>query len=202
MLGEQALAPLPIWSFGVLVVLTTAAAVVDLELKRVPNWLTYPAILIALVGHTVIGLRGDVGWAGLLDSVTGLLIGFLPLGICWWAGGIGGGDAKLAGAIGALAGWRFAFTALTYGIGVAALMAVFVMIQKRMVRRTLRRVWLALQLLLWKQKPANPSTPDSPTVPFAVALCVGTLAALLELVIRHWAGPDVGTGVSKFFLGG
>ena len=81
-------------------------------------------------------------------SVTGLLIGFLPLGICWWAGGIGGGDAKLAGAIGALSGWRFAFTALAYGIGVAALMAIFVMIQKRLVRRTLRRVWLALQLLV------------------------------------------------------
>jgi len=193
--GDQALARPPVWSAAVLVVLMTAGAVVDLRLKRVPNWLTYPAIVIALVGHTLTGgLRGGDAGIGLLGAVTGLAVGFLPLGICWLAGGIGGGDAKAAGAIGALCGWRFALAALFYGLIVAALMAVVVMIQKRIVAQTLRRVWHMLCLLLMRSRPADPAAAGSPTVPFAVALCFGAYCALIE--------SATGIGLGRLFAGG
>lgn len=200
---ELALTVPPVWSAYVVAALVVTAAVVDVQTGRIPNWLTHGTMVLALAMHWWQGgLRGDDNALGLLGSATGMGLAFLPLGLFWLAGAIGGGDAKMMAAIGALGGWRFALAALSYGIIVAAIMAVTVMIRKRLVRRTMRRVWHAVGLLLLKQKPADPSTPDSPTVPFAVALCIGTLGALLELVIRHVCGPESGTGISKLFLGG
>ena len=193
---ELALTGTHLWVATVLLALVVTAAVADLWLKKVPNGLTYPAILIALVGHALAGgLRGDGGdRLGLLVALAGLAVGFFPLMLCWLAGGIGGGDAKLMGAIGALGGWRFALGALVYGLIAAALMAGFVMVRKRLVRQTLRRVWHTLALLVMKGRPADPTGDDSPTIPFAVALCVGTAGAMLEVL--------AGGRLSKLLTGG
>ena len=177
---------MPIWSAAALGVLVVVAAAADLRAGKVPNYLTYPAILIGLAGHALAGgLRGGQGQMGLTGALAGFAVGFGPLALCWLAGGIGGGDAKLMGGIGALAGWRFAIGAMLYGFIVAALMAVVVMIRRRAVRRTLRRVLHTMVLLISPgAKPADPTGPDSPTIPFAVALCVGTAAAMASAAIK------------------
>lgn len=182
--------PPPIWVVAILVALVVAAAVTDLRRGLVPNWLTLPGIGLALLAHTVAGwAAGGPGlfgsaWAGtdrllgLSGSLYGLAAGFLPLLVFWLAGGMGGGDAKLMGAIGAWAGWRLALDVMLLGVAVAAVMAIVVMVRKRVVRRTLRRVWDAVLLVLLRVKPADPTSADSPKIPFALALCLGTLLAL------------------------
>jgi len=166
--------------------LVVSAAVIDLRFGKVPNWLTYPAVLVGLAGNSWPGgLHAGPGSLGLLGALAGLAAGFGPLLIFWLAGGIGGGDAKLMGAIGAIGGWRFVLAAMLYGFIVAAMMAVIVMVRKGLVRRTFRRVWQLLVLLVMPgAKPADPSR-DSPTIPFAVALCVGALGAIAELLLRR-----------------
>ena len=185
------------WSSAVIVALVVTAAVVDLRCGKVPNWLTYPAILIGLLGHAVVGYAsgggvwGGVEQMGLAGALKGLAMGFFPLLLCWLAGGIGGGDAKLMGAVGALGGWRLVLGAMLFGFVIAGLMAVIVMIRGRIVRRTVRRVWHTIVLLIIPgAKPADPTGPDSPTVPLAVALCLGTFVAMFELepVIRSFLG--------------
>ncbi len=179
------------WSSAVIAALVVTAAVVDLRHGKVPNWLTYPAILIGLLGHAVVGYAsGGVFWGsteqmGLAGALQGFAMGFSPLLLCWLAGGIGGGDAKLMGAVGALGGWRLVLGAMLFGFVIAGLMAVVVMIRKRIVRRTVRRVWHTIILLIIPgARPADPTGPDSPTVPLAVALCLGTFVAMFELYIR------------------
>ncbi len=179
---------MPVWALVVLGVLVVTAAGADLKLKRVPNWLTYPAIVAALAGHWAtggLGLKGER--LGLAGSLAGLAAGFLPMLLCWLAGGLGGGDAKLMAAVGALGGWEFAISVMLYSFMAAALMGLVVMVRRRLVRRTLRRVWRTLVLLVVPAgRPVGPAEADSPTIPFAVAVCVGAAVAAAEVLVRSW----------------
>jgi prepilin peptidase CpaA len=174
-----------VWAYAVLAVVLIVAAVTDVRSGKIYNWTTYPAMLIGLIGHGVIGgFWGEVSGPerasslGLAGSLAGLLVGFAPLGLAWLAGGIGGGDAKIMAAVGALVGWRFALTSLLYGLGVAVLMAAVILLRRRIARDTLGRVGRFVWLWLMKARPQSPATETSPTLPFGFALCVGSAVAL------------------------
>lgn len=174
---------MPVWSAVAVLAVTIAAAVLDRKTGKIPNWLTYGAIAGGMVVHSLLGgLHGQEGAdMGLAGAMLGLLAGFVPLALIWRAGGIGGGDAKLMGGIGALGGWEFVLSAMLYGFLATAVMAVVVMIRKRIVLRTLRRILHAAVLVLIPgARPADPTTPDSPRVPVAVGFCIGVLAAIVE----------------------
>jgi len=86
---------------------SVAAAFFDIRQRRVPNWLSLPAMSAALA---LIPLSGR--WDGLLAWPA--LYG------AWAAGWIGGGDAKLLMAVSAAFGVETAAAALALG-GLAAL---------------------------------------------------------------------------------
>ena len=171
-----------LWAYAVLAVTLVIAAVTDVRSGKIYNVVTYPAIAIGLVGHTVLGgLMGDGEYPmGLAGSAAGFAVGFLPMLLVWLAGGINGGDAKLMGAVGALAGMRFALSALFYGLAVAALMAVIVMIYRRMTLAVLGRVWrFVLLSVVSRGKAPGPATATSPKVALGLALCLGSAVALV-----------------------
>ena len=171
------------WSFGVLTAVVVAAAAVDIKTGKIHNLITYPAIAAGLIGHALVGgLTGRPGVMGLGDALAGLALGSTLI-LAWLAGGIGGGDAKLTAAIGALMGWRFTLSAMFWGFVVAALMAVIVMIRKRIVRRTLGRIWRFVALAFTPGKPADPATADSPKIPFGLAICIGSAVAVVEALL-------------------
>ena len=187
-----------IWPIAVLGVALVVAAVTDIRSGKIPNYVTYPAVLIGLAGHTLLGgLWGapDGDALGLMGALTGLAVGFVPLLLAWLTGGIGGGDAKLMAAVGTLTGWRFALAAMLYGFIVAAMMAIVVMIHRRVAKDTFKRVWRFVALaLFYKARPGDPSTKDSPKIAFGVALCIGSAFAVLEWLLR-------GPGAGSFMLG-
>ena len=114
------------WPYAVVAVVLLAASFTDVRREKIPNWITYPGVLVGLVGHALSGgLMGDGPLElGLAGSAVGLAVGFLPLMVAWLAGGIGGGDAKVMGAVGALTGWRFTLAAMLYGFAPAAVRAL------------------------------------------------------------------------------
>lgn len=179
----------------VLAAALVSAAVTDLRSGRIYNWITYPAIAAGLVGHTLFGgLAGNAAAMGLSDALLGMATGFGPMLVVWLMGGIGGGDAKLSAAVGALAGWRFALATMFYGLIVAAAMAVIVILHRRVARRTVMRIFRFLYLIFTPAKPADPAGEDSPKIPFGLALCIGAALALVELAIR-------GADANKLLLG-
>jgi prepilin peptidase CpaA len=167
------------WSYAVLAVTLIVAAVTDVRSGKIYNWITYPAALVGLAGHAITGgLWGDADYLGFAGSLGGLAAGFGPLLLAWLAGGIGGGDAKIMGAVGALVGWQFALTSLFYGLVVSVVMAAAIMLRKRIVRDTFGRIWRFFLLWSGRAKPDAPTTRESPTVPFGLALCIGAAVAL------------------------
>jgi prepilin peptidase CpaA len=105
--GEmRVMLPLPIRVTLSLVVLI--AAVTDLRSRRIPNWLTAPALPIGLAAQTV---YGDGFWPGLL----GALAGFTALFVLFAIGAGGAGDVKLFAVVGAF-------------VGIGNLLAVFVLV--------------------------------------------------------------------------
>lgn len=78
------------------------AAITDWRTGRIPNWLTLPVTVAALVAQAA--LRGS--W-GATEGLAGVLLcGGMPWLVFRVSGGhaIGGGDVKLFGALGALLG--------------------------------------------------------------------------------------------------
>jgi len=110
--------------FSFLTVVLFIAAVMDIRIHKIPNWLTYPTMVIALAGHTWSG-----GWQGFLFSVQGMALGLAILIVPYLIGGMGAGDAKLLGAVGGILGpggvfTAFLFTAVVGGIYALALLTV------------------------------------------------------------------------------
>jgi prepilin peptidase CpaA len=92
------------------------AAFIDMRTYRIPNLLTFPAMLMALIYHTVAN-----GVSGLIFSSLGLIVGLGLFSIPFFMGIMGAGDAKLMGSVGAVLGLRGVlnaslFTAVAGGI--------------------------------------------------------------------------------------
>ncbi len=185
-----------IWAYVLLGAVLVIAAVQDVRTHKIRNWVTYPAIAAGLIGHTLLGgvygvtsESGAVEAYGLIHSLMGLAVGFGPLLVAWLAGGIGGGDAKLMAAVGALLGWRLTLECMFFGFAVAGVMALVVMIRRRILLQTLGRLWRFFWLALSPGRPADPATPESPKLPFGLALCIGSGIALVrQLVLWELGG--------------
>ena len=67
-----------LWAHAVLAVTLVIAAVTDVRSGKIYNVVTYPAIAVGLIGHTVLGgLMGDAGSPlGLSGSAAGFAVGY------------------------------------------------------------------------------------------------------------------------------
>lgn len=88
-------------------IVLAVATFTDLRSRRIPNWLVLPFLLAGLV------VSGWLhGWAGIIQSLSGVGLGALLFGILCYMGGMGMGDVKLCAAIGAWIGPSQLLTAL------------------------------------------------------------------------------------------
>ena len=74
-------------------------AVTDARTRRIPNWLTYTGVAIAVSVKFVL-----LGWSGLADASAGVMVAGGIFCILFLLGGMGGGDVKLMSAVGAWSG--------------------------------------------------------------------------------------------------
>lgn len=166
--------------YASMLAVVAAAAVVDLRTGRVYNALTYPAILGGLLFWAVAGQAAGLGWGPLQGSVVATLAGGVPMAVLVVIGGLGGGDMKLLAAVGAISGsWQVVAATALYALVVAAVLAVVVMVRRRIVKRTLGRLLAAAAMFGSRVRPAMPT--DSPQVPFAVGIAIGAAVAGAEV---------------------
>ena len=118
-----------------LLILVGLSGFFDAKVRRIPNKITFPAILFGLVIGLITG-----GWLGLFQSFIGLLVGlgifFIPFGL----GGMGAGDVKLMGAIGSLMGWNFSVWTALYSALIGGGMVVVYILYTHKVKDLFMRI--------------------------------------------------------------
>ncbi|MEM9416100.1 MAG: A24 family peptidase [Planctomycetota bacterium] len=170
-----------------------AASVTDVRTKLIPNKLTFSAMLGGLIFWAIAGLILGNGLLGspltemgtLSGAWAALLAGLVPFVVLVFIGGLGMGDAKLMGAVGAISGqWQVVLGTTIYALVVALVMGIFTMILAGRVKLTLYRL---LGIALSAGKVIKPDDSESaPTVPFAVAIAVGAALSGAELMVGLW----------------
>ncbi|MHC4993543.1 MAG: A24 family peptidase [Planctomycetota bacterium] len=175
-------------------VLVVVAGVLDWRTHKVHNAWVAPMTLLGLVFWIVAGAIESGGWGGAVDgltrSVAAWLAGLIPFYLIYAMGGLGGGDVKLMGAVGAVSGsWQCVLATAMYSLVIAALLALALMIRHGLVRRTARRLFGAALQAAGRVKPDLDD--NTPRVPFAAAVSVGGIVAGLETLLGvrgPWAG--------------
>jgi prepilin peptidase CpaA len=158
----------------VAVVVTLLAGWVDFRTRKIPNWLTVPAVFAGLALRTATS-----GWPGAKASLEGAglaLIVLLPLVLMR---ALGAGDWKLMGAVGAFLGPVMFLFVLLGSILVSGLMAVVEMMRTQRVKETFRNLGVLVQGFFSFGLRANPEISlDNPALlklPFGVAAAISTL---------------------------
>jgi prepilin peptidase CpaA len=144
------------------------AVFTDLRVRRISNKLTYPAMLVGLVGNLVIG-----GWGGLGHSMVGWSTGLAIMLIPFLLRAMGAGDVKLMAAIGAIKGPEFVLVAALYACLTGGLLAIFYLYRERRVTSTFKYVTYGW---LWALKGQGQK---AGAIPYAPAIAAGVVLALL-----------------------
>ena len=166
----------------VLTIMVLSVAVLwDIRFRRIPNWLTFPAIIAGISYHTYSG-----GVPALLLSLGGLLVGFGGFVVFYMLGGMGAGDVKLMGAIGALLGPKDVFFAVLYTLIVGGIYAILLLITQRSNREALARYSLMAKGLVSTGHFTNiPKGEGEKTTPlcYGIAIAIGTLIVLAQRML-------------------
>jgi prepilin peptidase CpaA len=154
--------------------LTLFAGWHDWRTRRIPNWLTVPALFLG------VAVRGWIaGWHGAFVALEGAglaLVVLLPLVLMH---ALGAGDWKLMGAVGAFLGPRLLLVVLLASILVSGLMAVVMMVQAKRVRATLRNLIALVHGFLSFGLRTHPEisleNPGLLKLPFGTAVALGSV---------------------------
>ena len=145
----------------------------DLRSRRIPNWLTVPAMLVGVALNVAVN-----GLAGLKTSLLGIALGLVLLLPFVLLRALGAGDWKLAGALGAFVGPSLLKDLLLASVFVAGIMALALVIYKGRFRQTAVNIGHILVSLVTFRLPGHAVTLDNPDalkVPYGVALAATVL---------------------------
>ena len=171
--------PLLLWILPIAI--SVLAAAIDFRTGRIPNWLTLPAMVVALAEGTVLH-RG----AGFLQAALGLLLcGAVPWLLHRLSGGqaIGGGDVKLFATLGAFGG-------LTLGLEIEfssfALLAVFALVQLAFRGQLLTVLGNVGRILVRPFRRTGESVPLSPASLTEMRMGPAIAVAVLAVALIEW----------------
>ncbi len=159
-------------STAALVLLLLLACWHDLRGRRIPNALTITGAAAGLL------LRVPLGGAALLDGVAGLGVALLIALVPFALGVLGGGDAKLLSAVGAFVGLGRLPGALLLVALAGGVLALLEAARQRMLRRALANTFAFVKdwvLFARAGVAAHWRTPGTVSVPYGIAIAVGTL---------------------------
>lgn len=151
----------------------TTAGYFDLRWRRIPNWLVVSTLSVSLAWHAAQG-----GLAGLWASVAGLLGATAVLFPLFVMRGMGAGDVKFFGALGAAVTYRSVFGILFISLFVSGFMALFEVLRAGSMRHTATRI--AELVGRWTRGRLGPhpvvniDSSSAALIPFTLAVAIAT----------------------------
>lgn len=166
------------WDNQIALVIAAVACITDLKCRKIPNWLTFSAMIAGIGYHLIADISR---WS---FPLLGIGLGLALLLVPFIAGGMGAGDVKLLMALGAFVGpqsllWLFLYAGVAGGIFSLIYMACrlgFIGMVIR-VKMTIESLWNREQRMMLQTITAEGKL----QIPYGVAVFAGTL---VELVIR------------------
>jgi prepilin peptidase CpaA len=171
----------PMWSqiavWGLTSLVALLAGWLDWRSRRIPNWLTVSGFMLGLGVNAAFW-----GWSGIVAGLEGAGLGLGLLFLPVLLRGMGAGDWKLMGALGACLGpWQF-LQVLLVSLFIVGLMAVVEMIRRRRAKQTLSNLRILLHAFVTFGMGVQEGlmTLDNPT---AIRLPFGVAAALAVVIL-------------------
>ncbi len=149
------------------------SAAIDFRTQKIPNLITFPTMLIALVYHYMAN-----GLDGLLFSLGGLAVGIGLLLLPYLMGGMGAGDAKLMGAVGGMIGakavfFAFILTAIVGGVYVLVLLIIYRQHFRGFFKKQVTTLWAFILTRKYIPDPVKAGK-NSPKLCYGLAIALGT----------------------------
>ena len=173
--------------WGVVLVASLVAAVIDFRTRLIPNWLTFTLFFAGLAYSMWIG-----GVWGLAEAQAAGILLALPFLLLFVFARGGAGDAKLMGAIGVWLGIASGTIVLVAVAGAGIAVALTASLWRRSAGTVLRSAChIATSVALTVVTGNNPralieehaSVQHSRTIPYGVAIFIGVAAAALGVAL-------------------
>ncbi|MGI5922035.1 MAG: A24 family peptidase [Syntrophomonadaceae bacterium] len=150
----------------------------DVKERRIPNRVILAGLIAAMLNHL---LRGD--YMGFLLSIKGLALGIGLLIVPYLLGGLGAGDVKLLGMIGALKGGPFVINTFLWMALIGGIIAVIILMHRQLLKETVLRLVRGL-FLSWlgagKFFDSVNQKEISVYYPYGVAIGLGVVATYVK----------------------
>jgi prepilin peptidase CpaA len=119
---------MPVVTVIFVVAVLMVCTVTDIAWHRIPNLVLLPALLVALVLQFALA-----GFSGVVSAISGLFVGIAFLLPLYVLGGMGAGDAKLLGVVGAFLGPLATLTAGVFTLIAGAIFGLLYIAARRVM---------------------------------------------------------------------
>ncbi len=177
--------------FSLIIFLSTiliCAVMYDFRIQKIPNLLTIPAAFFAIAYNIFFN-----GLSGFLFSSAGMVAGVLLLIIPYLLGGMGAGDAKLMGVVGAVLGAKGVFYAFLFCAIIGGIYAVtFTLFHRQHFRGFYKKLLTSfVTIFLLRKYIPNPKNSDlkKPRLCYGAAIALGTG---IYIVLNQFASSLIG----------
>jgi prepilin peptidase CpaA len=143
----------------------------DLLTRRIPNWLTFPAVALGVAAQS-----WAHGWHGAVDGLLGTAIGFAIFFPMFATGYMGAGDVKLQMAVGAWLGWWLGLHVAVGAVILGGLFALCEVIFRGRLKAVFQNGWSFLRSLLVPGLEVEKLKVDE-TRKFAFGVCIAISVA-------------------------
>ena len=154
----------------------------DLFKRKIYNWVS--------LGGAIVGLLYNIyyfGFSGFYMAALGWLVGIILFAIPYSLGGMGAGDAKILGTVGAFMGPGFVWNTFLVTALLGGLYASGILIYRRSFFNTAKISFVGLGLLLFSGFKVN-TLPDMDNGQVPDTIPYGALVSVSVLIIIYWGG--------------